>query len=79
MTSRFETLNGELLWTSGFETLNVMVHPNAHFSVSTYAGQRLFVENATIEIPKGMFAYISLDDTTMPSSGVLGLMSFKDG
>ena len=70
--------DGELLWTSGFETLNVMVHPNAHFSVSTYAGQRLFVENATIEVPKGMLAYISLDDTTVPSPGVLGLLGGKD-
>lgn len=70
--------NGELLWTSGFVTLNVAAHPNAQFSISTYAGQRLFVGNTTIEVPKGMLAYVSLIDTTVPSPGILGLLGAKD-
>ena len=70
--------NGELLWTSGIVTLNVIAHPDAQFSVWTYAGQQLFVGNATTEIPKGMFAYVSLIDTTVPSSGILGTLGAKD-
>jgi len=70
--------DGELLWTSGFVTLNVVTHPNAGFSVSTYAGQYLFVGNATIEVPKGMLAYVSLIDPTIPSVGILGMLGAKD-
>lgn len=70
--------NGELLWTSGFVTLNVVAHPNAQFSVWTYAGQRLFVGNATVEVPKGMLVYVSLIDATVPSSGILGILGGKD-
>jgi hypothetical protein len=70
--------DGGLLWTSGFVTLNVMVHPNAQFTVWTYAGQRPCVENATMEVPKGMFAYVTLIDTTVPSRGILGMLGAKD-
>ena len=69
---------GELLWTSGFVTLNIVAHQNAQFSVWTYAGQRLFVGNATAQIPKGMLAYVSLIDTTVPSPGILGMLGAKD-
>lgn len=70
--------DGELLWTSGFITLNVTTHPNAQFSIWTYSGQRLFVNNATTEVPKGMFAYVSLIDTTTPTPGILGMLGGKD-
>jgi len=69
---------GELLWTSGYDTLNVWVHPNAQFSVWTFTGQQLFVDNATVRVPKGMFAYISLIDLTVPSPGLLGDLGGKD-
>jgi len=70
--------DGELLWTSGFVTLNVVTHPDAGFSVSTYAGQRLFVDNATIDVPKGMLASVSLIDPTIASPGILGMLGAKD-
>jgi hypothetical protein len=70
--------NGELLWTSGFVTLNILAHPNAQFTVWTYAGQRLFVGNATTEVPKGMLAYVSLIDSNVPSPGILGMLGAKD-
>jgi hypothetical protein len=70
--------NGALLWTSGFVTLKVVAHPNAHFSVWTFAGQQLFIGNASVEVPKGMFAYVSLIDTNVPASGLPGALGTKD-
>jgi len=70
--------NGILLWTDGYENLTVLVHPNAQFSVWTYAGQQLYVDNATVRVPKGMLAYVSLIDLSVPSSNVLGTLGAKD-
>jgi len=69
---------GGLLWTSGYETLHVTVHPNAQFSVWTFAGQQLFVDNATVRVPRGMFAYVSLIDLTVASPGTLGALGARD-
>jgi len=69
---------GELLWTSGYDTLNVSIHPNAQFSVWTFEGQQLFVDNATVKVPKGMYAYVSLIDPTVASPGILGGLGAKD-
>jgi hypothetical protein len=70
--------DGELLWTEGLVKLNVIAHPDTRFNIWTYAGQHLFVDNGTVQVPKGMFAYVSLIDTRVPASGLLGFLGVKD-
>ena len=70
--------DGELLWTEGLMKLNVIAHPNTRFNIWTYAGQHLFVDNGTVQVPKGMFAYVSLIDTRVPASGFLRFLGVKD-
>ena len=69
--------NGELLWTSGFLTLNITTNV-AQFSVSTFAGRKVYADNASVVIPRGMIAYVSLIDKSMPVSGVLGVLGVRN-
>ena len=69
--------SGELVWTSGFLTLIVTTR-SAQFSVSTFAGRKVYVNNASVEIPRGMMAYVSLIDKSIPASGILGVLGARD-
>jgi hypothetical protein len=69
---------GALLWTSGYVKLNVDVHESTPFLVTSPLGMQGFTGNASIDIPKGMFAYVSLLDTVTGTSGTLGLIGAKD-
>jgi len=69
--------SGELVWTSGFLVLTV-TNPSGQFSVSTFAGRESYANNASVEIPRGMTAYVSIIDTSIPASGVLGILGAKD-
>ena len=67
-----------LLWTSGYVKLDVNVHPNTPFIVTSPLGTQSFTGNASIAIPKDMFAYVSLTDTVTGTFGTLGLFGAKD-
>lgn len=69
---------GALLWTSGYVKLDVNVHANTPFQVTSPLGTQSFTGNASIAIPKDMFAYVSLPDTVTGTSGILGLFGAKD-
>ena len=69
---------GALLWTSGYVKLDVDVHANTPFLVTSPLGTQSFTGTASIAIPKGMFAYVSLPDTVTGTSGILGLIGAKD-
>jgi len=69
--------SGELVWTSGLQTLTVTTRP-AQFSVSTFAGRKVYANYASIEVPRGMMAYVSLIDKSIPVSGILGILGARD-
>jgi len=70
--------NGELLWTSDYVTLNVRVHPQTPFYVSSISGRQLFSGNATLRLPKGMFAHVSLIDSRTAVGGIFGALGAQD-
>jgi hypothetical protein len=69
---------GALLWTSGYVKLDVDVHASTPFIVTSPLGMQSFTGSASIAIPKGMFAYVSLPDAVTGTSGILGLIGAKD-
>jgi hypothetical protein len=70
--------DGSLLWTSRYVTLNIAVHPNALFFVTSILGTSQDTGNAEISIPQGMFAYVSLSDTVTNTPGIVGLIGGRD-
>ena len=70
--------DGVLLWTSNYVTLNISVHPDVQFQVTSVLGMSSFYGKARVEVPKGMFAYVSLSATSVSTAGVLGLVGAKD-
>ena len=70
--------DGALLWTSGYVKLDVNVHANTPFLVTSPVGTQSFTGNASIGIPMDMFAYVSLPDTITGTSGILGLLGARD-
>jgi hypothetical protein len=73
-----EFSDGELLWTSGYSILNVTTTSGAKFSISTLIDRHQFVAGSEVAIPKGMFAYISLIDTSVPLQGITGMLGSTD-
>jgi hypothetical protein len=69
---------GALLWTSGYVKLDVDVHASTPFLVTSPLGTQKCTGNASIDIPKGMFGYVSLPDSVTSTSGMLGLIGAKD-
>ena len=67
-------LDGTLLWTSGYVRLTVDSAGGSSFYVNSLGEQREFEDSATVSVPKGMFAYVSLSDTSLPDLGILGLL-----
>jgi hypothetical protein len=70
--------DGTLLWTIGYVTLNVQVHPQTQFYVTSTYGAQLFRGNATMKLPKNMFAFVSLLDSNTLAAGVPGLFGAVD-
>jgi len=70
--------NGELVWTSGFFTLNVDVGSGNGFYVGSVMGARPFESSASVEIPRNMFAHVSLLSSKTPTPGVLGMLGAED-
>jgi len=70
--------DGSLLWTSGNLDLNIKVHPGAVFFVTSILGTNEYSDNAEINVPRGMFVYVSISDTVMNSPGILGLIGGRD-
>ena len=73
-----KSIQGALLWTSGYVTLDVNVHTNTQFYVTSLSGTRTFVGRTSIELPKGMLASVSLSSATTNTPGPLGLIGAKD-
>ncbi len=70
--------DGVILWTSDYVTLNVSVHPNVRFLVTSVLGTNSFYESAQVKLPKDMFAYVSLSATTASTPGGLGFIGAND-
>jgi len=67
-----------LLWTSSYVTLTVNVHPGTDFSVTTNLGRQTFIGDATLSIPKGLDAFISISSLSTPAPGFLGTLGLED-
>jgi len=72
--------DGTLLWTSQEEILHVQVHQGVRFFVTSVSGTRQYNSSADLELPKGMFTYVSLldTDTSTPGLGALGWLGAQD-
>ena len=70
--------DGSLLWTSENLDLNIQVHPGAVFFVTSILGTSEYSDNAEINVPRGMFVYVSISDTVTNSPGILGLIGGRD-
>jgi hypothetical protein len=70
--------DGVILWTSNYVTLNVSVHPNVRFLVTSVLGTNSFYGSAQVNLPKNMFAYVSLSATTTSTPGNLGFIGAND-
>lgn len=69
---------GELLWTTGYVTLEVRVHPQVEFRIASISGEKTYVGNASVNVPKGLFVHISLVEVTRRTDGFLGTLGAKD-
>ncbi len=70
--------DGDLLWTSGYVTLNIQVHSKTPFYVTSVYGVQLLNGNATLKLPMNMFAFVSLLDSSTTADGVPGLFGAVD-
>lgn len=70
--------SGSLLWTSGYVSLAVDVHQNVKFFVSFLSLQRTYQGNALVQVPKGMYAYVTILATDTRTVGPLGLIGARD-
>jgi len=70
--------DGTLLWTDRYYQLQITVHPDLQFIVTSPQGSNAYVGNASIVVPDGMFAYVSLSDTTTATPGILGWLGSED-
>jgi len=73
-----KSADGSLLWTSGNIALKIKVHPGAVFFVTSILGTNEYSGNAEINVPRGMFAYVSISDTVTNTPGILGLIGGRD-
>ena len=72
------TPDGTLLWTSQDENVDIQVHPDVQFLVTSVFGTQQFTDDANLTLPKGMFAYVSLPDTSSSTPGMLGWLGAQD-
>ena len=70
--------DGTLLWTSQEERLYVQVHPDVQFLVTSILGTQPYTGSANLELPKGMFAYVSLLSADSSTPGLLGWLGASD-
>jgi len=70
--------DGTLLWTSAEENVSVQVHSGAQFLITSVLGTTSYNSNAEVNLPKGMFAYISLPDPDASTPGILGWLGGRD-
>ena len=70
--------DGSLLWTRSYVHLDVDVHPNVQFYITSASGTRTYNGTAQVDIPEGMLAYVSILDTTTSATGPLGLIGEQD-
>jgi len=70
--------SGQLLWTSGYVTLNITVHPKIQFHLVTITGDQVLVGSAQVKVPKGLSVDVWLTTTSTQTDGLLGLMGAVD-
>jgi len=70
--------SGELLWTSDYVTLNITVHPDVQFHVTTIIGDQEFTTSADVKVPRDLFADVTLTTTNTRTNSLLGLMGAVD-
>jgi hypothetical protein len=70
--------NGELLWTSGYATLNIDLGPNAMVYAWVLSNSSTFQGSFSLHVPKGMFANIELEATQVHSAGIFGMLGAVD-
>ena len=70
--------NGEFLWTTSYVALGVSVHPGTKVLVTTVFGSEVLDNDATVNVPRGMFVEISQTGTRAPATGVPGLVGAVD-
>lgn len=71
-------VSGSLLWTSGYVTLAVSLHQNAKFQVSFLSEQRTYQGNALVQVPKGMYVYLTILTPNVQTAGPTGLIGARD-
>ncbi len=67
-----------LLWTRGYSVLAVNVPQNVRFQVSFLSEQRTYQGNASVSVPKGMYAYVTIPTPNVRTIGPLGLIGAYD-
>jgi len=70
--------NGDLIWTSSYVMLRVKMHPDTSFYITTVTGRQLYRGDVAVEIPKGMYANVSLSGSSAPARGLLGIFGAVD-
>jgi hypothetical protein len=70
--------DGTVLWTHAYRELQINVHPDTQFIVTSPLNTNAYVGQASIEVPDGMFAYVSLSDATTGATGVSGWLGGQD-
>lgn len=70
--------SGELLWTSSYVTLNVMVHPQVEFHIMSIIGDRMYTGNASVSVPKGLYVHVALVSKTSRADSFLGVLGAND-
>lgn len=70
--------NGQLLWTSSYVILSVVVHSNVPFHVTTVAGDQELTGSAQVIVPKALFVDVWLTTSSIQSGGLLGLLGGVD-
>ena len=70
--------DGELLWTSGYATLNVDLGPNAMVYAWVLSNSSTFQGSFSLHVPRGMFANIELEATQVHSASIFGMLGAVD-
>jgi len=70
--------DGTLLWARSYVTLDVDVHPNVRFFITSVSGTESYTGSVQVDLPENMLAYVSLVDTSTATPGILGLIGGQD-
>jgi hypothetical protein len=70
--------DGTLLWARSYLPLDVNVHPDVRFYITSASGTETYNGSVMISLPKNMLAYVSLVDTTTSTPGILGIIGAQD-